>query len=125
MKNLPFGVGTGDTNDELVKRYREDNMTYVLKKELNAHNQYLQTFLALGILGILLLLAHFIIPLIYAVKYRQWVYIIFIITILLNFLVESMLERRDGTNFIAIFNALFCYLMIYKHDKEETPSYAA
>jgi len=125
VKNLPFGVGTGDTNDELVKRYREDNMTYVLKKELNAHNQYLQTFLALGILGILLLLAHFIIPLIYAVKYRQWVYIIFIITILLNFLVESMLERRDGTNFIAIFNALFCYLMIYKHDKEEAPSYVA
>lgn len=125
IKNMPFGVGTGDANKELVNRYREDNMTYILESELNAHNQYLQTFLTLGILGILLLLAYFIVPLIYAIKWHQWVYITFIIVILLNFLVESMLERRDGTNFIALFHSLFCYLLLYKHDKSEVSLHAA
>jgi O-antigen ligase len=49
-----FGVGTGDVNQALLEKYNlKDNieMNEAIKSNYNAHNQYFQTFVALGIIG--------------------------------------------------------------------------
>jgi len=47
------GTGTGDIKDALVERYKSSNNFIAYEKKFNAHNQYLQTFAALGIVGFL------------------------------------------------------------------------
>ena len=55
-KNWLFGTGTGDIKDELLNDYKQKGFTGALEKKLNSHNQYLQTFAAIGIFGFLSLL---------------------------------------------------------------------
>lgn len=123
IENLPFGVGTGDVKNVLLERYKEEEMTIILNKKLNAHNQYFQTFLGLGIPGLLLLLSFLLVPfsLAWKKKKKNFPYMAFIIIVFLNFLVESMLEARAGTNFIALFNCLFAYLINKPEIQEPSP----
>jgi len=109
IDNLPFGVGTGDVKDVLINQYKNEKLTYILQKQLNAHNQYLQTFLALGIAGLLILISFIVIPFVYAIKKRDILLFLFIIIIALNMLVESMLERQAGVDFMAFFICLFIF----------------
>jgi len=108
-ENLLLGVGTGDVKDELFKSYKHANMTGPLQNKLNAHNQFLQTFIALGLTGFLLLILSFIIPCIYSFRNKNWIYASFLILIVLNLSTESMLERQMGIIFFAFFNSLLYY----------------
>lgn len=104
--NFLFGVGTGDVKDVLMSKYKEKGLTGAYKENLNAHNQFLQTFIALGLPGILLLLASFVFPFILAIKTRNYIYLAFLIIVFINFLTESMLETIAGVMFYAFFNSL-------------------
>ena len=106
----------------MLERYKQEKLTIILNKKLNAHNQYLQTFLGLGIPGLLLLLSFLLVPfsLAWKKKKKNFPYMAFILIVLLNFLVESMLEARAGTNFIALFNCLFAYLI--NKPRKQAPS---
>lgn len=109
VENLPFGVGTGDVKEVLIKEYKYKKLTYILEKQLNAHNQYLQTFLTLGIAGLLIIISFIVIPFSYAIKKRDILLSLFIIIISLNMLVESMLERQAGVDFIALFLSILIF----------------
>lgn len=111
--NLLFGVGTGDVRDELLDKYREKQMYNALGLALNAHNQYLQTTLALGIIGLITLLLCIVLPLMYGFENRHYLLLIFLILVAFNFLFESMLETQAGVVFYAFFNA---YLFAIKKD---------
>lgn len=113
-----FGVGTGDIKDELISAYQQNGIEGALAKRLNAHNQFLQTTIALGILGFLLLAASLAVPLVRAFVFKNWIYVVFLLLIIFNFLFESMLERQDGIIFYAFFNSLFFYEMENKAGKE-------
>jgi len=86
----------------LNKTYKEKNYTYILDRQLNCHNQYLQTCLTIGLLGIISLLTLLIYPFLKAIKEKDTLAILFIVIIILNMLVESMLEVRAGANFIPL-----------------------
>jgi len=109
MQHLPWGMGTGDVNYVLQQKYLKDNQTEFYTRKLNAHNQYIQTTLALGIFGLTALIAFFLIPATYCIKHKRTLYLAFIVIVLLHLLVESMLETGAGANFIAIFSVLLCY----------------
>lgn len=51
--NFIFGTGTGDANDELLKEYENRKMTGAIANKLNAHNEYYQVFIGIGIIGFL------------------------------------------------------------------------
>lgn len=102
FENLPFGVGTGDVKSTLQEAYSSHGYTYMYNRQLNCHNQYLQTMLALGVLGIAALLLWLVYPLPLAFKQKNVLLIGFILIIALNMLVESMLETRAGSNFIPL-----------------------
>jgi len=109
--NSVFGVGTGDVKQELRKVYKEKNIESAYEDHLNAHNQFIQTTVALGIIGLLVLLSFFILPFIYAYKNNNPLYILFLAIIGFHFLFESMLERQAGVVFYAFFNSLLFYFM--------------
>lgn len=99
------GVGTGDTKDELLKKYKERNLQNLYLQKLNAHNQFLQTFISIGIFGFLALLATYCLPAIGALRTENYLYFVFILIFCFNNLVESMLEIQAGVVFYAFFNA--------------------
>jgi O-antigen ligase len=66
--NLIIGTGTGDAKDELMAEYKTRGMTGALAHELNAHNEFLQVFVSLGIIGFVLLLGNLYFPLFFAFK---------------------------------------------------------
>jgi len=107
IKNNPLvGVGTGDVKEELMCEYQNENISYAIEKSLNAHNQYLQTGVAIGIIGLLFLLFTLFAPMFKAIELRDWIYFVFLFLIVINLLFESMLERQAGVVFYAFFNAL-------------------
>jgi O-antigen ligase len=114
-ENLLTGVGTGDVKDELVEKYKADGITGAysidpltnkVTKALNAHSQFFQTFIAIGIVGFIFFIAGFICPTINSVRKGNYLYMGFLLIIVLNFATESMLETQAGVMFYAFFNAL-------------------
>jgi O-antigen ligase len=106
-ENVLLGVGVGDANDCLVQKYKQNGMTGALAHNLNAHNQYFQTFIGLGIIGFVLLMALTFGELVFAVINRNFILVVLMLLIILNFLVESMLQTSAGTLFYVFFLCLF------------------
>ncbi len=108
IKKEPFlGYGTEAGNDKLIEEYKNKGFLDLYQKQLNAHNQFLQTALDTGLLGGIVLLLFFAIPIVFAIKKREYLYLFFLLLVLFNFLTEAMLERQSGVVFYALFNALF------------------
>lgn len=109
VKNLPFGVGTGDAKDTMVNQYKVQGYHKLYHDQLNPHNQYLHTFLALGILGLAALITYFAFPFIKSWKEKKLLYLAFMCIVMPNLLTESMLERGAGANFIALLMCILAY----------------
>jgi O-antigen ligase len=104
IKDYPlFGVGTGDIKDKLIEVYHKNNMQKAELNNYNAHNQFLETFITLGVTGFLLLMAILIIPLVHAIKRKNILLLAFTGIILINFIFESMLNTQAGVVFFAFF----------------------
>jgi O-antigen ligase len=117
LKKSPwFGFGTGDANDELFMSYRELNYTGVLSREYNAHNEYLQTALALGIVGGVFLMLPFVFSLRYAIKQRNFYLGSWALLTMVVLLFESYLNMQSGSLFVALF---FSILPFVRFDEAE------
>ena len=108
-ENILTGTGTGDAKDELMKEYEKRGMTGAFEHKLNAHNEFYQVFVSLGLIGFVLLLSNLLVPLFYAFKLPDIIYVLFLLIISFNFLTESMLETEAGVMFYAFFNSLLCF----------------
>jgi O-antigen ligase len=105
-ENFLFGTGTGDVKDALLARYRADDLEEVLIKKLNAHNQYIQTFITLGVLGFVLLAMMFLLPAIPAFRSGNVIYFTFLSIVGISMIFESMFETQAGVVFYAFFNTV-------------------
>jgi len=105
-EHFMFGVGTGDVKDVLIDSYRKQNLIPISRKKLNAHNQYLQTFITLGVFGFLVLAATLLVPAWVSLRNRDYISTLFLMIFSINILFESMLEAQAGVIFYALFNAL-------------------
>ena len=107
-ENPLFGVGAGDTQKSLNQRYEAAGMDKALRKELNAHSQIMQTAVAIGLVGVLVLAAIFIYPLVVCRRSKLMpLWLFFILLVGLNILVESMWETIAGVSFFTLFYCLF------------------
>ena len=115
IKESPvLGYGTGDGKNALLNKYKELGMTGALEKKLNAHNQFLQTWLSVGVIGILILILSLVIPFFQSLKRKNFIYTIFVVICVVSFLTESALETQAGVIFYAFFNSLFCVMFLSK-----------
>ena len=106
LENWTIGVGIGDRNDALIEYYQKHNLPC---GNLNSHNQFIDTTISIGILGLLSLLTYFVAPIILCAKNKQWnfVFILFLFMIAFNAVFEAVFESQTG---ILFFNFIFCLL---------------
>ena len=103
------GYGTGSSKKVLQEQYKKDGYDYMYKKNYNSHNQYLQVLLDHGIFGFLIL-AFFTFGMLYAsLKQKDFIYALFLVIMILNFMTESVLETQSGVIFFAFFNTVFFF----------------
>ena len=119
-ENPVIGTGTGDSKDELMKEYEREGITGAIEHKLNAHNEFYQVFVTLGLIGFLLLLFNLFAPLFNAIKTHRAVYTLFLAIVIFNFLTESMLETQAGVVFYAFFNSLLCFAAADKQNASGT-----
>jgi O-antigen ligase len=107
VKDQPLlGYTPGDTNDQLYTSYEKNGLSGALNKKLNAHNQFLQTAIGLGLLGLFLLGAMLIQSIWFGIKTKNELQLFFGLLIIMNFFVESMLQTSAGTLFFVFFYSL-------------------
>lgn len=109
IKENPVGVGTGDINDEMVSSYERQGLDELAAKNLNPHNEFLQIAVALGIFPALLFLYSLVFPFGKIIRNKDWIYGIFLLSVFIQFAVESMLEKQSGVIFFAFFNTYFYF----------------
>lgn len=103
IKKHPFGVGGGDVTPELKKIYLRENHTKAYDKGINSHNQFLQTTVELGWLGLLTLLTFLGYSFFLALRQRNFLLVIFLCLCAFNMLLESFFEHQAGIIFIVFF----------------------
>ncbi|MBR5832640.1 MAG: O-antigen ligase family protein [Bacteroidales bacterium] len=105
-ENCMFGVGVGDRCDVLIKYYEDNNLEC---GDLNSHNQFVDTTISIGILGLLLLLGYFVVPIVFFAINKRWdvVMLLFLFSIAFNAVFEAVFETQTG---ILYFNFIFCLL---------------
>ncbi len=111
-----IGTGTGGTLEVLHGYYTQVDLGD-FSKYYNAHNQYIETYLEIGLAGFVVLILCFFIPIVYAVKCRNKLLLSLVIMICLGCLSESVLERGRGLMFYMSFVSLFMFTK-NKHDNE-------
>lgn len=93
----PFlGSGTGDVKDELIHKNLALNNIGVAEKKLNAHNQFLNSWVQLGLLGFASLIIIFYTLFRQAIKDKNMIYFLIYLTFFLSFLFESFVETQAG-----------------------------
>lgn len=117
VKQNPLtGQGVGDYEETLHEQYAEDERSL---GTLNAHNQYAETLLAVGLVGFLLLLGYLVLPLVCAIGRKGVFWQVFFFTgmVMFNLLFESMLERQMGMLFIGFFLTLMVLITSMDENK--------
>jgi O-antigen ligase len=107
---LLTGYGLNATDFRIAEKGTEHNVylgdaTHDGYQKKNFHNQYIQIFAELGILGLLFLLMMLLVNIKNAIKTKDFVHISFAILMISLFLTESFLSRQRG---IVFFAALYC-----------------
>lgn len=110
-QNFFTGVGTGDAKPMLLRSYASKGMQGAFEHRLNAHNEYYQVFVAVGVFGFLILVIGLFFPLLLAFRRRFLIYQVFLFLIILNFIPESMLETQAGVMFYAFVNSMLFFCM--------------
>jgi hypothetical protein len=105
LENWMLGVGTGDGELAITDRTKLSNrLAHEIK--LNAHNEYLEAFMTLGLAGFSLLCTMLVWPYIHSYNRRQWIFMAFLMIVFFNMLFESLLQTFQGVVFFSFFYSL-------------------
>lgn len=106
-KNMIFGNGAGDANQSIFDSYNAMGLSKYAEREYNAHNQFIQTYVGMGLIGLAVLL--FIFFYYFRDYYRNGHFVAYSLLFLtfILFQTESYLERHNG---IVMFVFLICFL---------------
>ncbi len=115
----PFGVGTGNVDDFLSDKLNEIGQPHMAAKNLNPHNQFLQTAVEVGVFGLALLIFLAIYGTYVSIQTKNWLLLFVIISLAFNCLFESMLQRQSGIVFYTFWICLLpiCFPEITKTAK--------
>lgn len=111
-----WGYGIGDGKLALQDALRELQYGLGYANEFNAHNQYLETWLAAGILPVIAMITFFI-SLLFIRGKRHLFAVTFAIVAGINFAFESMLVRNIG-----VFPFVYWILMIFMTKQDDDDS---
>lgn len=122
LSSVPvMGHGIGDVRELLQDSYIDSGCVQFAERRYNAHNQFLETYLGGGIVGLLTLISVFIVVFVTAFRARNYLILAWGLIILSVMLTENVLFRYNGIVFIAV-----SYMLIRQfsspHEKEKDAS---
>ena len=91
-----LGAGTGDVKDVLLAKNIQLKNTGAAERNLNSHNQFLNTWVQLGIVGFFLLIMLFVVTFRNAVRTKSVYGVLFAATMMLTMCFESFVETQAG-----------------------------
>ena len=111
QKQPVFGYGSGDYMPALLEAYTERGYMKAVREELDCHNQYLETLLETGIVGLALLLFMLFTPFAASLRkgHQNLLVTMTILVIVGQMAFESMLNRQMGSQFISL---IYCILIL-------------
>jgi O-antigen ligase len=117
-----LGTGAGDMQNELQKVYKRNNFKLAYIHRFNPHNQFLQTWATLGLIGLFFLLAIFVLAFLNAFHFNNYLYTLTLFILAFSMITESILERHKGVVFFSFFVLLFnAYYYNHKKLQETSP----
>lgn len=105
--NMLFGNGIGDADESIYEAYPNFNLEHYKEREYNAHNQFIQTYVALGLVGVVILLWMFIHFTVLFHREKLYIGLIFVLSSFILFQTESAFERQAGIMLFVFFVSLF------------------
>ncbi len=111
IKDRPLTGYGNAANQELSYSYFRNDMLVEYDHQLNAHSEFLQIFLELGIAGFSILILILIFSIIQAFKAKDMLWIAFMICVFVGFATESYLETEAGILYFCFF---YCFFTISK-----------
>lgn len=118
----PFGVGTGNVDVHLSERLNKYGQHEIAKLDenhqiiYNPHNQFLQTGLEIGVIGLFLLIYIIYFSFKEGFKTKNWLLVILIFNFTFNSIFESMLQRQSGIVFYTFWIVLL-FLFFSSNEK--------
>ncbi|MBQ6068743.1 MAG: O-antigen ligase family protein [Bacteroidales bacterium] len=108
-KHLLIGYGCDGYWETLFKQYHADESFYASNTGLSTHNQYIETLLATGIVGLAALILMVLVPVVLALRPPpgHLSLILFTLVYAASFFFEAMLGRQMGLLFISVW---YCIL---------------
>jgi len=108
-RNWLTGVGTGDVQDSLQAAYAQRKFYFAAyHNKYNAHNEYLEMWLANGLPGLLIYVSCLVIPLLmFGGKASALDYTLFICLLLVMSFTETFLNVNKGVILYSFFNSIF------------------
>ena len=106
-QNFWFGVGTGNWNEEFSKAYIANNSKLSKKLYASSHNQYLNYLVKFGFIGLLLIMFLLIYPVIKTKRYKDNLFLLFLVFMFFVNFADSNLESHMGSSFFVFFYCLF------------------
>ena len=104
---IMWGVGTGDFKAVLNNYFLTHDMDHYASESLNAHNQFIQTYLSNGTVGLVALLIMIFRPLYLAFRQDNALTILILFPFLIYGMTEVFLGRYQGVVFFALIHQIF------------------
>ena len=108
-KHSIIGVGTGDLKNEFNSYYKKTNSLIDKRWWNRAHNQYITFFITFGIVGLILIMTFFILPIFLEKKWDDYLFMCFAIIGFLSMINEDTLETQIGVSFFMFFYSLLLF----------------
>lgn len=115
-QNIFFtGFGLEASQENIRKKANQHNL-YPGYGDFNFHNQYVQTFAELGIFGFLILVAMLFFNIKNAIADKNFLHIVFSLTMIILFLTESFFCRQRGIVFFVVLYSIFNAVRMQKKE---------
>jgi hypothetical protein len=109
LQNKLLGISPGDVRDQVKTVFEKSDNIDFASGNYNMHNQFLETYIGLGLLGLFLLISLLALGLKLAIKNKDALLITLLIIIMINFSFESILNRQSGIFFFLFFLSLLAF----------------
>ena len=105
--NFWFGVGTGNWKTAYREAYQKNHSQMDPARYGDAHNQYLNYMVKFGLIGLLWILFAIVYPVVKSRSYRNPIFFLFLISMLVANFGDSNFETHVGSSFFVLFYCLF------------------
>lgn len=116
-KNILWGVGVGDGRDSLFEHYKTFESSLKPTNWKTSHNQYLNVWLASGIIGLSIFLFGLLYPFFNKRMYKYFLPCGFMLILLLSMFSIETLELHVGASFVALFYSVFFFGYDFKENE--------